>query len=657
MDLESHNATTITILDVTLSLVHIPRSRLVELNRPILKQLLRKNPKFLNLTANEIELSIFAEEDELSDFEPIARKDRQKQRLLDRADSASSSASRRRKRSTRLLDVPEPVEISFERWKVLQIDSHDDSHSDSGNRVRELSAPLAAAGISILYQSSYLSDFIFVKASRLPEVLNLLGDSGFTLYNANPYQELSSNLPQSVRERFGDGDKQFAHLQDEMNSFSLSQPGSPGAMSPAVLSRTRSPSVASIAVLSKVISKSGTIEGCSSYTSMTHDPKTDDSPISSSVTSRASRTPKKSMSPTAAPVEVLAPDLACVGLNESAADFWTLKILTLVGYPELIPLPGMQAQTWHDMRRNSLTDSLYGSHSDVAPHDRCSSPIAGPLSPSAVFSHDEEDLEAGGKRLEEEPKFLRLSSSPKPFCHDSLSSCSSSDDEEYFSSSSPYNRTRIDLDSTPSLASTTSQSSARSLPEHLDELQKIERPHLNKISTTAGPLPSNVPSAELRDAFRASRSTRNKALRVPFFSFTRTAEGSSLTTDICVLSSLFGLDDRHMVICSGTLLEVGDDLNACGAAEQQFGVGDKQRVFNLEGSDSLDEDEPAPGTMKCLQIDLQKFGLDKYGLVNRFSRVLEENGINHMYSSTYKTANLLVDKINAGRAKALLRSC
>ena len=48
---------------------------------------------------------------------------------------------------------------------------------------------------------------------------------------------------------------------------------------------------------------------------------------------------------------------------------------------------------------------------------------------------------------------------------------------------------------------------------------------------------------------------------------------------------------------------------------------------------------------------------EKHGLVNRFSRTLEENGINHMYSSTYKTANLLVDKSQARRAQALLRSC
>ena len=48
---------------------------------------------------------------------------------------------------------------------------------------------------------------------------------------------------------------------------------------------------------------------------------------------------------------------------------------------------------------------------------------------------------------------------------------------------------------------------------------------------------------------------------------------------------------------------------------------------------------------------------DKHGLVNRYSRTLEENGINHMYSSTYKTANLLIDKAHASRAQALLRSC
>lgn len=70
-----------------------------------------------------------------------------------------------------------------------------------------------------------------------------------------------------------------------------------------------------------------------------------------------------------------------------------------------------------------------------------------------------------------------------------------------------------------------------------------------------------------------------------------------------------------------------------------------------------DTDEEHTGVLRCLQIDLRRFGLDKFGLVNRFSKVLEQAGINHMYSSTVKTANLLVEKRHALRAQALLRSC
>jgi len=97
-----------------------------------------------------------------------------------------------------------------------------------------------------------------------------------------------------------------------------------------------------------------------------------------------------------------------------------------------------------------------------------------------------------------------------------------------------------------------------------------------------------------------------------------------------------------MVICSGEL----------DAADE--------RVKDFDSSDDYDDNDDATinnSTLKCLQIDLRRFGLDKHGLVNRFSRVLEENGINHMYSSTFKTANLLVDKRHAVRAQSLLRLC
>ncbi|KAH8118476.1 hypothetical protein DFH11DRAFT_1567513 [Phellopilus nigrolimitatus] len=653
---------TVTILDVSLSLVHIPRSRLTELSRPILKQLLRKSPKFLNLTANEIELSIFAEDAELDDFEPIARKDRQKQRLRDKSDSKSSWS--RRKRLSRPNDSSQSVEISFEKWRVLQIDSHEDSLSNSGSRVRELSAPLAAAGISILYQSSYLSDFIFVKASRLAEVMQLLDAAGFSLDNPDPLDTASSPFPD------GCNDKSFAQLQDDANGCGRSLPGSPGSMSPAVLSRTRSPSMASLAALSYAMSRGGSYADLSTPVMTMHKSKLSESTPNSSATSLVARTPKKSLSPTAAPVEVLTPDLACIGLNESAADFWTLKILTLVGYPELIPSSSATSTpsssfTPYEERRNSLAGSLFGFH----PRVRHASPESGRLTPDADFDD-----------APEEPVWSKPFSAPGQYSDDpslqdsssltSLSSCSSSDEEEYFSSSSLYIRSRERVGSTPSLVSTTS--SARSLPVQLDLHRMPARPMLNHMTSSATPtrLPRRLSvdnyQPELSHAVGTRRGSigmsENRATqRVPFFSFTRTSEGSSLTTDLGVLAALFAHDERHMVICSGSLLDAGDELNERAADEVYSGGRRAQPIFDLESEDDLfemeEEDESAPGTMKCLQIDLQKFGLEKHGLVNRFSRVLEENGINHMYSSTYKTANLLVDKANAVRAQSLLRSC
>lgn len=103
---------------------------------------------------------------------------------------------------------------------------------------------------------------------------------------------------------------------------------------------------------------------------------------------------------------------------------------------------------------------------------------------------------------------------------------------------------------------------------------------------------------------------------------------------------------------------------SCAGELDALDSGPFSRVCDSEDSDE-DEDMLEEGTLRCLQIDLRRFGLgkwcgrvlcvdvdygviccdrnaDKHGLVNRYSRVLEDNGINHMYSSTYKTANLLV---------------
>ncbi|KAI9105351.1 hypothetical protein DFS34DRAFT_599043 [Phlyctochytrium arcticum] len=51
-----------------------------------------------------------------------------------------------------------------------------------------------------------------------------------------------------------------------------------------------------------------------------------------------------------------------------------------------------------------------------------------------------------------------------------------------------------------------------------------------------------------------------------------------------------------------------------------------------------------PRPLKCIQIDLSEYGLDRYGIVYSMADPLSRSGINLLYMSTYMTANILVNK-------------
>ncbi|KAL7746435.1 hypothetical protein RI367_008188 [Sorochytrium milnesiophthora] len=65
-----------------------------------------------------------------------------------------------------------------ERFRAVQIDS-DFGPENGGRRICEITAPLAEAGISIFYLSTYHTDYIFVKERRLPVVVQTLRSHGF----------------------------------------------------------------------------------------------------------------------------------------------------------------------------------------------------------------------------------------------------------------------------------------------------------------------------------------------------------------------------------------------------------------------------------------------------------------------------------------------
>ena len=113
------DSVTISLLPVSLSIVHVPRSRIHSLYHPLLRQLLLPNPTFLNITCNEIELTLFAEHHALQDFEPLVKKDSRKMKMRGRACQPSSNGPKRR-----YTEHWEPIEMSAEKWNVFQIDSH-----------------------------------------------------------------------------------------------------------------------------------------------------------------------------------------------------------------------------------------------------------------------------------------------------------------------------------------------------------------------------------------------------------------------------------------------------------------------------------------------------------------------------------------------------
>ncbi|CDO73736.1 hypothetical protein BN946_scf185015.g64 [Trametes cinnabarina] len=532
---------TISLLPVSLSLVHLPRSRLEDFTQHILRQILQPNPVFLNVTCNEIEVSLFAEHDSLQHFHKAARKDVRKLRRLERERDAHQDSRCSPRRSRHVKPDWEPVEVTYERWKVLQIDSHSDSINNSGARVHELSAPLAAAGISILYQSSYMSDFIFaivayafisspsVKEGRLAEVMSLLGSAGFDLYLSDPtnltaqISTFASPMVSPTSE-----DEQSISLI-ELNSFHAAGRNSIDTTSGVVFTRSRSNT-------SGTTSSSGSrsrefLLGSGAPVPTSEEMPSDTPPVPDR---RPPLNRVPSRSPSACDVRVLSPDMTCVGLSDDSADTWGLKIVKLVAFPELI-------------LGHSGTHVNARASENLTRPPRASSPSllsALPEEHIHLLSFNEGDIGSGSdtttRVAPESPKKDPTGADdadPAVFEFDDTATDHSSDEED---------------------------------AHRVDENLRSRRPglgHLDTLQTITPDKRNSPPSSRSRSTSSSSSDFAPPPL-VPFFSFTQ-----------------------------------------------------------------------------------------KHGLVNRFSRTLEENGINHMYSSTYKTANLLIDKAHASRAQALLRSC
>ncbi|ORY22035.1 hypothetical protein BCR39DRAFT_562461 [Naematelia encephala] len=175
----------------------------------------------------------------------------------------------------------------------------------------------------------------------------------------------------------------------------------------------------------------------------------------------------------------------------------------------------------------------------------------------------------------------------------------------------------------------------------------------------------------------------------PFLSFTRTEDGASLLTETRVLRALFS---EREVQTGGEIWEEGtqgenyheEEVREEGrggtgtwtpppegkrlSLPAAHGGNDQEIPIKWEVGGGLEVDEMNgndTGRKSCLQLDLRgiddqvevgqgAYHLDKSGLIVRFSSLLDGSDIKMLYSSTFHTANILVEAGDVRRAKRLL---
>jgi hypothetical protein len=258
-----------------------------------------------------------------------------------------------------------------------------------------------------------------------------------------------------------------------------------------------------------------------------------------------SRPTSPERSPSSGEVRLLPSEFACVGLSdEFGVDHWGLKLVKLVAFPDLIPSAKI------------LPHSIPSDQSLLHTSPIMSTPLF-EFPPPAVDS-------------------LTYSSS---------SSSSSSNDEEGYFSHSPQSI----YSSLPKLGFRSS-SDLRIKPTKSSSYQPSSKHVASTVSTVSQ---ITVPSRSPR-----SSADSNSGLQAPFFSYTRTSEGSSLTADVYILATLFPPHERHMVICSGEL-DAADNRLASGIESDDEDEDQEEGTLYLGNS------------LKCLQVDLRRFGLGK----------------------------------------------
>ncbi|KAK9893925.1 hypothetical protein P389DRAFT_174849 [Cystobasidium minutum MCA 4210] len=636
----------VSILDVSLKLVSIKRSalrsRMYEVVRCLaFKQELAsqgRDDPFFSLTLNAVELSIFAD---ASLVDKVFLSDRSVAGGLGSANAAQD------------IDESPEVEVSEDLWIALQVEGHEDDGETSGIRLRDISAPLAAAGISILFLSTYISDFLLIKRHRLELVISILERENFmsTDQDASPAaRQISSEPPY------------FSPREDPQMLSTPSSSGGPNSLPsslPAQLPRSLTRSASSLAQsveLSASQSRSSGVSPARAPSSQS----SKDSRASSLSRSRPLLSELTSPVPESAGSNMLSPSFHSSVFEEQDQDITHEN----------------QPRSFEKMQESMLSDS---------------STASGIVDKITLLP---DEVVCVGLSMQQEYLWRARIVHALFYPEDVLPP-------------KPHQLALDDMQSPNAL----SASGTLEMSQDPDSRTTSRQAHL--YSTTPTPQRPSMsfdtritPARSFSASTNGSKSqslfnaTEDAEYPTPFLSLTITTEGGSLITDIRLLRALFADADESVVyapggglhemwsgeqdedeLSSGEGSEVGDypnmetlSIDRGQSDESKDGRTGSWDVFDesadwekvkptsgFSGGDDEDEEQRrlfASGRrlFKALQLDLSSFGLEKAGLAHQFATLITKEKLNLLYSSTFRTANILVAKRHIRKARYALES-
>ncbi|KXS13208.1 hypothetical protein M427DRAFT_136786 [Gonapodya prolifera JEL478] len=536
----------VSILPNRLQILTCPKSSLRCIAHAVIRNLLfpRSRENFFSYTENALEVSIIADVSTVKeDFPPSGS------------------------------PLCPGLVIAEDPFRALEIEY--DYDESSGQRINELSAPLARAGISIFYLSTYQTDFVFVKERRLAYVISTLQKEDFVFVDLDTLDvSLRFSPPQSDTGSVG-GQSMGMSMRGS-TAFDDAEVVRKVAAMAAQMSRTSGQQLSGTA-FSEDTPESG------------HHHMVLPSIASSSV-------------PTS-PAITFSED-ALASSSSTATAHTSDRLATSSDGPSFSaskPIPFTSGSGSHSRRHPGDTSRLRHRR-----HPRVNRITSTTSNPTTTDSDDVDDVSSAVTDTSGSlPSFaysLSPSSPPIPnvsrgFMHP----------------------TSGDLAQSPAVTTTTTASRRHQRAAWEAMLAEVRREtHRQVLSHTLRLVGLNRDYAEwwgvrlVKLIFypddAASTSTAS------FFSYTATSDGVSVVAEESVVA--------------------------------QFG----ENMVHMPGDGGQHE------ALRCIQVDLEQFGLDRYGIVFSMSDPLTSAAVNLLYLSTFKTANIIVHESDLENAVGILEN-